>query len=222
MRAIKAAVSEYVMALRSAATGELVRWLEGFVRFYAQRRQRDGVADFDDLLIWARDLVRDKPEVRRYFQAKYRCILVDEFQDTDPLQAEMIVRLCAEDGGETDWRGRHAAAGRALRRRRPEAVDLPLPPRRHHDVRRGEARRLRRRAGDRPELPLGRGRSSPGSTTVFERLITPRAGRAARVHRAGASAGVRDRSRDAGARHGRLRARRPPISAQRKRPRWRG
>ena len=104
MKTIKTAISDHVMALRGAATGDLVRWLEGFVRFYTQRRRRDGVADFDDLLIWARDLMRDKPEVRRYFQGKYRCILVDEFQDTDPLQAEMIVRLCAEDGSEPDWR----------------------------------------------------------------------------------------------------------------------
>jgi ATP-dependent helicase/nuclease subunit A len=104
MDRIKAAAGEYVMALRSAATGDLVRWLESFVRFYEQRRRRGGVADFDDLLIRARDLIRDTPEVRRYFQEKYRCILVDEFQDTDPLQAETIVRLCAEDGGEPDWR----------------------------------------------------------------------------------------------------------------------
>ena len=46
-------------AMRANATGDLVRWLEGFVEFYKQRRKRDGVADFDDLLIWARDLVRD-------------------------------------------------------------------------------------------------------------------------------------------------------------------
>src|SRR4029079_19324797 len=104
MDRIKRTVTDYVLALRSAATGELVLWLEGFVRFYERRRLRDGVVDFDDLLIRARGLIRDRAEVRRYFQGKYRCILVDEFQDTDPLQAEMIVRLCAEDGGEADWR----------------------------------------------------------------------------------------------------------------------
>ncbi len=111
MKFVKGAIGEYVGALRSAATGDLVRWLEGFVRFFEQRRRRDGVADFDDLLLRARDLVRDAPEVRRYFQGKYRCILVDEFQDTDPVQAEMIVRLCAEDGGEADWRAATLRAG---------------------------------------------------------------------------------------------------------------
>ena len=105
MDRVKNAIAEHAGAMRGAATGDLVLWLEGFVRFYADQRRRDGKADFDDLLIWARNLVRDHAEVRRYFQGKYRCILVDEFQDTDPLQAEMIVRLCAADGGEADWRG---------------------------------------------------------------------------------------------------------------------
>ncbi|MFI5178359.1 MAG: UvrD-helicase domain-containing protein, partial [Vicinamibacterales bacterium] len=104
MERVKKALAAHTGAIRSGATGDLVRWLEGFVGYYAGRRRGDGVADFDDLLIWARNLVRDNAEVRQYFQGKYRCILVDEFQDTDPLQAEMIVRLCASDGGETDWR----------------------------------------------------------------------------------------------------------------------
>ncbi len=104
MTLIKKAMAASVASMRATATGALMLWLEGFVRFYEQQRQDDGVADFDDLLLWARDLMRDSSEVRRYFQQKYRCVLVDEFQDTDPLQAEMIVRLCAEDGSENDWR----------------------------------------------------------------------------------------------------------------------
>ncbi len=126
--------------MRRNATALLLHWLEGFVSFYGARRQAEGKADFEDLLIWARDLVRDQPEVRRYFQGKYRCILVDEFQDTDPLQVELIVYLCAEDATVRRLAHGEAAAGQPLRRRRPEAVDLPLPPRRHRHVRRGEAR----------------------------------------------------------------------------------
>ena len=119
---------------RRCSTGCRIR------QVYDARRRREGTADFDDLLIWARDLVRDRPDVRAYFEAKFRCILVDEFQDTDPLQAELIVvpvrRRRAGDG----LARRAAAAGQPLRRRRPEAVDLPLPARRHRDVRRRQAR----------------------------------------------------------------------------------
>ncbi len=47
------------------------------------------MADFDDLLIWARDLLRDDPRSARYFQAASTALLIDEFQDTDPIQVEI-------------------------------------------------------------------------------------------------------------------------------------
>ena len=53
------------------------------------------MATFDDLLIWARDLLRDNPDARAHFQQKYARILIDEFQDTDPLQAEIAFYLAA-------------------------------------------------------------------------------------------------------------------------------
>ena len=56
----------------------------------ATRRQgAAGALDFLDLLIRARDLVRDHDEVRPRFQQRFTHIFVDEFQDTDPLQAEI-------------------------------------------------------------------------------------------------------------------------------------
>ena len=64
------------------------------------------VADFQDLLLRARDVLVGSVTVRRYFQAKFDRILVDEFQDTDPLQAE-IVALLAENPATppaADWR----------------------------------------------------------------------------------------------------------------------
>ena len=110
-RTAKAAIKEAIDALREArsrlrqdATARLVEWLARFVTFYDGRRREAGKADFDDLLIWARDLVRGNAEVRAYFQSKYRAILVDEFQDTDPLQVEMIVSLCSEGDLPPDWR----------------------------------------------------------------------------------------------------------------------
>ncbi len=90
--------------LRQNAVADLLLWLQGFVRQYEQRRREDGKADFDDLLIWARDLIRGDEGVRAYFQSKFQRIFVDEFQDTDPLQAEMIVSLCGEEPLPADWR----------------------------------------------------------------------------------------------------------------------
>ncbi|MBA3270454.1 MAG: UvrD-helicase domain-containing protein, partial [Acidobacteria bacterium] len=64
---------------------------------YERRKTRAGVLDFLDLLIRARDLVRDVAEVRHEFQRRFRFILVDEFQDTDPLQADLLWMLAADE-----------------------------------------------------------------------------------------------------------------------------
>jgi ATP-dependent exoDNAse (exonuclease V) beta subunit len=73
--------------------------LRGCLARYERRKRDAGALDFLDLLIKARDLVHDWPEVRRRFQARFRVLLVDEFQDTDPLQAELLL-LLASDGSD--------------------------------------------------------------------------------------------------------------------------
>ncbi|MDI3339804.1 MAG: UvrD-helicase domain-containing protein [Sphaerobacter sp.] len=112
---LNAALDDLKQALRADAVAGLVPLAEAFVRDYAARRRATGRAEFDDLLIWARDLLRDRPEVRRYFRERFRCILVDEFQDTDPLQVEILLYLCGEppagaDGA--DWRALRPEPGR--------------------------------------------------------------------------------------------------------------
>ena len=63
---------------------------------YEDRKQRTGTLDFLDLLIRARDLVRDcRAGALAPFSSAFRFILVDEFQDTDPLQAELLLLLAA-------------------------------------------------------------------------------------------------------------------------------
>ncbi len=66
---------------------------------YERRKQEAGALDFLDLLIKARDLVCDNAEVCRTFRERFRVILVDEFQDTDPLQAELLLCLAGDDDG---------------------------------------------------------------------------------------------------------------------------
>lgn len=66
------------------------------------RRERNGL-NFQDLLLLSVALLRDKPEVRRYFRERFTHLLVDEFQDTDPIQAEVMLLLTAENNLETNW-----------------------------------------------------------------------------------------------------------------------
>ena len=71
---------------------------------YAAWRRRNGRLNFQDLLLIARDLLRDHAHVRRSFQERFLPILVDEFQDTDPIQAEILFYLTGDDPEQRDWR----------------------------------------------------------------------------------------------------------------------
>jgi ATP-dependent helicase/nuclease subunit A len=90
----------------------LQRELRGAIARYEELKAGAGALDFLDLLVRARDLVRGNPLVRRGFQARFTHIFVDEFQDTDPLQAEILLLLAADDAGETDWRRVRPVRGR--------------------------------------------------------------------------------------------------------------
>lgn len=71
---------------------------------YDRLREERSVLSFQDLLCKAARLLVGSPDVRRSFRSRYTHILVDEFQDTDPVQAEMLLLLAADDPDETDWR----------------------------------------------------------------------------------------------------------------------
>ena len=90
----------------------LQRELIGAVKRYEELKGRSGSLDFLDLLLKARDLVRGNETVRRGFHTRFTHIFVDEFQDTDPLQAEILLLLAAGDPSETDWRNVTPVPGR--------------------------------------------------------------------------------------------------------------
>jgi ATP-dependent helicase/nuclease subunit A len=74
------------------------------VERYRRLRRERGLLTHTDLLLFARDVLRDDPAVRRRVQERFPRLLVDEFQDTDPLQAELLFYLASGDPEETDWR----------------------------------------------------------------------------------------------------------------------
>jgi ATP-dependent exoDNAse (exonuclease V) beta subunit len=73
------------------------------VGIYRELKERSGRLDFLDLLLTARNLVRDNTAVRAELQARFTHIFVDEFQDTDPLQAEILLLLAADDPAAANW-----------------------------------------------------------------------------------------------------------------------
>ena len=67
-------------------------------------KREAGRLDFLDLLIKARDLIFSNESIRTELQHRFTHYFVDEFQDTDPLQAEILLLLAADDSSEADWR----------------------------------------------------------------------------------------------------------------------
>jgi len=62
---------------------------------YAARCFKNGAMDFDDLLIKMYELLKNHPESLHKFQHKFKYILIDEYQDTNPAQYEIIKLLGA-------------------------------------------------------------------------------------------------------------------------------
>jgi ATP-dependent helicase/nuclease subunit A len=79
--------------------GRLVRALAGVARLYDRKKAEGGVLDFLDLLLRARDALRDHAGVREWFRRRFRFLVIDEFQDTDPLQVEVARLLAGERPG---------------------------------------------------------------------------------------------------------------------------
>ncbi|HYL34523.1 MAG TPA: UvrD-helicase domain-containing protein [Bryobacteraceae bacterium] len=94
-------------AFQQAADADLAASLRDdmweLVERYDALKRRAGRLDFVDLLLLARDLVRDNAEVRCYLQERFTHIFIDEFQDTDPLQAEILLLLASADPAQSDW-----------------------------------------------------------------------------------------------------------------------
>lgn len=97
---------------RRAVLGPILSGLQKFALAYARQRRAEGRAEFNDLLVWARELLRDNLEVRDHFRRRFSHLLIDEAQDTDPIQAEIAMFLAegvpagSENGARpTEWTG---------------------------------------------------------------------------------------------------------------------
>ncbi|HEY8078301.1 MAG TPA: UvrD-helicase domain-containing protein, partial [Labilithrix sp.] len=116
-----------VLDARTAAKAELERVLDaadadlaallfvelrGVVDAYEELKKSAGKLDFLDLLVETRDLLVGDARVRGELQQRFTHLLVDEFQDTDPLQAEILLLLAADDPRERDANAAHALAGK--------------------------------------------------------------------------------------------------------------
>jgi ATP-dependent helicase/nuclease subunit A len=106
---------EWLGFLNGEADAFLTRWREHCYRpvmalleraadAFQRERRRAGTLGFGDLLMEASRLLRESPRARRALGERFRHLLVDEFQDTDPIQAEICFLLASDPSQGTDWR----------------------------------------------------------------------------------------------------------------------
>lgn len=96
-------LSPLLVKWREYCHGVAMDFLMPAVTLYDDLKKRQGGLNFQDLLMKSVQMLKNYPEVRRYFQNRYRYLLIDEFQDTDPIQAELMFYLTGQDTDEKDW-----------------------------------------------------------------------------------------------------------------------
>ena len=105
---LRAACDQAVSSVTTAALAHVAARIGRFVLHAAEERRTVGRLDFHDLLVRARRLLRDRahgPEVRAALAERYPRLLLDEFQDTDPIQVELATLIATDDPdvGDKDW-----------------------------------------------------------------------------------------------------------------------
>lgn len=167
-RALLGSIATALVATFSSALDELLEDFEAYKRNAA-------VLDFDDLLLATRELLRGHEAVRQAASNRYTRILVDEFQDTDPVQAEILFLIASAPAG-SGLAGAKTDSGQPVYRRRSQAGDLQIPRRGCSDLYGGaqscRASVSRQYPADHDELPVTRRDSRPRQS-LFPRSVGP-------------------------------------------------
>jgi DNA helicase-2/ATP-dependent DNA helicase PcrA len=123
-------------AYEAQATSPFERTVAACWREYQRRLAERSALDFDDLLVETLRLLEDVPDVRELYQDRFQHVLVDEYQDTNPVQFRLLARLCERHRnlfvvGDVDqaiygWRGADIRNILEFERDFPDARVLPL------------------------------------------------------------------------------------------------
>jgi len=96
---VNEAASAVAEKAAQAVLGLLLQRIAKEVLDAADNRRREGGLEFHDLLVLAREMLRSNPEARATLHRRYTHVLLDEFQDTDPIQIELASLIAASVSG---------------------------------------------------------------------------------------------------------------------------
>ena len=89
---------EDALEMKQPAFYDLAEDIKRIIGIYERKKRESNMMDFDDLLFLLVKLLRENPVVRASLSGRFAYILIDEYQDTNPLQAEMIRLLSPKSG----------------------------------------------------------------------------------------------------------------------------
>ncbi len=90
---IKETQESFASGVKDSVLRSVSNWLWDYLETYSRTKAGQGFLDFDDLLSKTRDLLKNHGEVREELKKRFDRLFVDEFQDTDPLQVEIVFFL---------------------------------------------------------------------------------------------------------------------------------
>jgi len=95
---LKKAIDEYFPFIRDNAPNfdKLLGKIKKINSAYQSKKKKQNLMDYNDLLINWKSLLKQYPKVRKSLDQRFKYVLVDEFQDTSPIQGD-IIRLLSQD-----------------------------------------------------------------------------------------------------------------------------
>ncbi|GAC1587184.1 MAG: UvrD-helicase domain-containing protein [Acidimicrobiales bacterium] len=111
---LNTARNELIRAVSNDLLQRMLSQVCAAVRSAADGRRSEGALEFHDLLVLCRHLLRTSPEARSALHHRYTHLLLDEFQDTDPIQIELAVLIASSvDGDDVPrWQDAHVESGK--------------------------------------------------------------------------------------------------------------
>lgn len=100
LETLQAEIDRALEALRQDTLATLLTAATDFALEYSQARRRQGRLTFHDQLVLANSLLQQSADARERLRERFKFILVDEFQDTDPLQIELLRHLASTENGD--------------------------------------------------------------------------------------------------------------------------
>jgi len=89
-------IDNFIIQSARHAMMPIVRSLQDSILVHAKKRKLTGTLLFHDLLVYARNMLKDNLQVRNFYRNRFKYVLIDEFQDTDPIQAEIATFICED------------------------------------------------------------------------------------------------------------------------------